>query len=235
MRAAIYFTPPAGAPLTRAAAEWLGRGAFDGEPTRPRDKRLDPLVEQPARYGFHATMKAPFHLADDTDLADLDARLAAFCASRDAVAIDALVIDRLGSFFAFVPETPPVALVELAAAVVRTFEPMRAPMSEEDIRRRNPDKLSERQREQLAEWGYPYVFNDFRFHMTLTGSVDAKDQAKVGKRLAKHFGALDGAPIAIDRLAIFVEPEPGAPFRLHSMHPFDPRRDRTEVAGALVA
>lgn len=235
MRAAIYFTPPAGAALTRAAAEWLGRSAFDGEPTRPRDKRLDPLVEQPARYGFHATMKAPFRLAEDVDLVDLDARLAAFCASRDAFDIDRLVIARLGSFFAFVPETPPVALAELADAVVRTFEPMRAPISEEEISRRDPDKLSERQREQLAQWGYPYVFHDFRFHMTLTGSVEKPDRAKVEKRLARHFGALDGGPMTIDRLAIFVEPEPGAPFRLHSMHPFDPRRDRTEVAGALVA
>jgi hypothetical protein len=79
------------------------------------------------------------------------------------------------------------------------------------------------------------VFHDFRFHMTLTGSVEKAERAKVEKRLAKHFGSLDGAPIAIDRLAIFVEPEQGAPFRLHSMQPFDPRRDRAEVAGALVA
>ena len=220
MRVAIYFTPPAGAALTRAAAEWLGRSAFDGEPTRPSDEWLDPLVEAPARYGFHATMKAPFRLADDVDLVDLDARLAAFCASRNVFAIDRLVIERLGSFFAFVPEIQPAALAELAEAVVRTFEPLRAPASEEEIRRRNPERLSARQRDQLEQWGYPYVFNDFRFHMTLTGSVGPKDRAKVAKRLAQHFGALDGAPLSVDQLTVFVEPKPAAAFRLHSMHPF---------------
>ena len=220
MRAAIYFTPPAGAPLTRAAAQWLGRSAFDGEPTRPGDEWLDPLVETPARYGFHATMKAPFRLVDDVDLVDLDARLAAFCASRDTVDIDRFVIERLGPFFAFVPAAQPAALVELAEAVVRTFEPLRAPASEEEIRRRKPERLSERQREQLVQWGYPYVFNDFRFHMTLTGSVEAAQRDAVEARLRAHFDAMDGAPLTIDTLAVFVEPQPGAAFRLHSMHPF---------------
>ncbi|HEX2017428.1 MAG TPA: DUF1045 domain-containing protein [Aurantimonas sp.] len=220
MRAAIYFTPPAGAPLTRAAAEWLGRSAFDGEPTRPGDDWLDPLVEAPARYGFHATVKAPFRLADDVDLVDLDARLAAFCDSRENVSVEQLVIARLGSFFALVPEAQPAALSELADAVVRTFEPLRAPTSEAEIRRRNPERLTERQREQLEQWGYPYVFDDFRFHMTLTGSVEPKDAAAVEARMRAHFDGLDGAPLAIDRLAVFVEPERGTPFRLHSMHPF---------------
>lgn len=222
MRAAIFFTPPASAALTRAAAQWLGRGVFDGEPTRDSDPAIDTLVAEPARYGFHATMKAPFRFADGADLADLDASLADFCASREPVAIDRLVIAALGPFFAFVPERSPPTLSELAEATVRTFDAWRAPLTDEEYRRRRPDRLSERQRENLTEWGYPNVLKDFRFHMTLTGPVEAGERASVEARLRERFADVDGAPLSLDRLGIFIEPEPGGPFRLHSLHPFRP-------------
>lgn len=220
MRAAIYFTPPAGAPLTRTAAEWLGRSAFDGEPTRDPDPTVDPLVASPARYGFHATMRAPFRLAEGVDLSKVDARLAAFCASRDPVRIAELVLARLGPFFALVPESAPPALGELESAVVRSFEPLRAPATAEEIARRKPHKLTERQRDYLEKWGYPHVFEEFRFHMTLTGKVPAAERKPVEARLRDRFAPFDGAPLAIDHLALFMEPEPGAPFRVHSVHPF---------------
>ncbi|MEF2550329.1 DUF1045 domain-containing protein [Aurantimonas sp. A2-1-M11] len=220
MRAAIYFTPPAGAPLTRTAARWLGRSAFDGEPTRAPDPAVDPLVASPARYGFHATMRAPFRFAEGVDLAEVDARLAAFCASRDRVRIDRLVIARLGPFFALVPERAPEALGDLEAAVVNSFEPLRAAATPQEIARRQPEALSERQRDYLAQWGYPHVFEEFRFHMTLTGKVPAAERDTVEAQLRDTFGEFDGAPLAIDHLALFMEPEPGAPFRVHSVHPF---------------
>ncbi|MEC5292295.1 DUF1045 domain-containing protein [Aurantimonas sp. C2-6-R+9] len=225
MRAAIFFTPPASAALTRAAAQWLGRGVFDGEPTRDSDPAIDTLVAEPARYGFHATMKAPFRFADGAGLADLDASLADFCASRDPVAIDRLVIAALGPFFAFVPERSPPALDELAEAVVRNFDAWRAPLTDAEYRRRRPDRLSERQRENLEQWGYPHVLRDFRFHMTLTGPVEPDERAGVEARLRQRFADFDGAPLAVDRLGIFIEREPCAPFRLYSLHPFRPRAE----------
>ncbi|KQT82175.1 DUF1045 domain-containing protein [Aurantimonas sp. Leaf443] len=220
MRAGLYFTPPPGSSLTRAAALWLGRNAFDGEPTRAPDETLDPLVADPARYGFHATMKAPFRLASGLALAELDERLASFCASRDPVRIDSLGLAEIEGFLALVPKEPPASLAALEEAVVTAFEPFRAPASEQDLARRRPHLLTERQREHLERFGYPYVLSEFRFHMTLTGRLE-KDAAKaVTKRLRKALGDLDGAPRTIDSLALFVEPAPGAPFRVHSLHPF---------------
>ena len=66
-RHAIYFAPPAGSPLAEFGADWLGwdpatgrgRDGFD-LPGLPR--RRAELVATPARYGFHATLKAPFRL-----------------------------------------------------------------------------------------------------------------------------------------------------------------------------
>jgi putative phosphonate metabolism protein len=223
LRVAIYFTPPAGAPLARAAAEWLGRDAFLGTATRDTDPLIDPIVAEPARYGFHATMRAPFTLADGCELTDLDERLARFAASRPAFRLPAIRLAQLGRFFALVPAAPDAQLAELEADTVTTFEPFRRPSTPEEIARRRPQDLSERQRGHLQTFGYPYVFEDFRFHMTLTGPVDAAQTEAVHALLTERFSAFDGAALPVDGLALFVEPAPGQPFRVHSLHSFDAR------------
>ena len=220
MRAAIYFTPPAGAPLTRAAALWLGRDAFVGDATREPDADLDPIVAEPARYGFHATMRAPFRIAEGFDLADVDERLARFAASRPKVQLPEMALRQLGPFFALVPAAPSEGLAVLEADLLEAFDGLRAPFTEAEIARRKPDRLSERQRAQLDRWGYPHVLEDFRFHMTLTGPVEAERTADVKAALDERFGAYDGAPLQIDSLAVFIEPAPGEDFRVHSLHPF---------------
>ncbi|MCQ0988639.1 DUF1045 domain-containing protein [Jiella marina] len=220
MRAAVYFTPPAGSPLARTAAEWLGRNPFDGEATRAPDPEIDPLIAAPTRYGFHATIVAPFRFAPGIDLEAVDQRLAEFCASRDAVTIPAVTIARLGRFFALVPAEPSTKLDDLAGSAVRAFSSHRAKLDENEIARRRPETLSERQRAYLGEWGYPYVFEDFRFHMTLTGPVTDDEAETVQERLTTRFADFEGQPLVIDQLAIFIEPQPGEPFRVHSVHRF---------------
>ncbi|BDA85654.1 hypothetical protein Sa4125_31960 [Aureimonas sp. SA4125] len=223
MRVAIYFTPPAAAPLARAAGEWLGRDAFHGAATRPADPVIDPLVAGPARYGFHATMRAPFTLAKGFDLAELDESLAGFAAARQAVRLPAIQLARLGRFFALVPSAPSLDLAELEADTVRTFEPFRRAATDAEIAKRRPQDLSERQRTHLRDFGYPFVFEDFRFHMTLTGPVDEAQTETVHALLTDRFAAFEGAALLVDGLALFVEPAPGEPFRVHSLHPFDAR------------
>ncbi|MAU98861.1 MAG: hypothetical protein CMP81_23755 [Fulvimarina sp.] len=221
MRAAIYFTPPAGSALAQAAAHWLGRNPFDGEPTREPDETRDPLLASPARYGFHATIVAPFRLNGTSHLEDVDARLAEFCASQTPFEISTAVPRALGAFFALVPAEPSAKLQTLEDAAVRAFAPFRAQPTQAEIARRRPERLTERQRDYLAEWGYPYVFDEFRFHMTLSGALPASDAETLRPDLEATFGGFDGQKLAIDQLAIFVEPEPEAPFRVHSVHRFE--------------
>ncbi|MCE7027246.1 DUF1045 domain-containing protein [Jiella avicenniae] len=221
MRAAIYFTPPAGSPLAMTANRWLGRNPFDGEASREAIAVRDPLVASPARYGFHATIVAPFALADAVDLQRIDARLSQFCAAQRPFAITARVPARLGAFFALVPAEPSPEMSAMEASAVRAFAPFRAPLSEEAIARRRPDRLTERQRAYLEEWGYPYVFEEFRFHMTLSGALSDEQVEALSPDLQETFAEFDGETLAIDQLAIFVEPEPGAPFRVHSVHRFE--------------
>ena len=219
-RVAIYATPAADAPLARAAAEWLGRDPFRDAPTRAPDPAVDPFVAEPARYGFHATIKAPFRLADGRTIAEMDAALEAFAASRPIVAVGALQLQRIGAFFALVPAAPEPALAELEEATVRAFEPFRAPLGQDEIARRRPESLTARQRDHLLAFGYPHVFDEFRFHMTLTGRVPDKDLERVEALLRARFASFLGRPLRVDGLALFVEPEPGAPFRVRALHAF---------------
>jgi putative phosphonate metabolism protein len=224
MRVAIYFTPPADHPLTRDAASWLGRDAFMGRLLTGPTAGADWITAEPRRYGFHATLKAPFRLADGRSLAELDHALAEF--SDVAAPVDAirLEINRLGSFFALTPASQSDAIAVLAADVVKYFEPFRAPLTAHEVARRNAAALSATQQRNLEQWGYPYVFEEFRFHMTLTGSIVPAQREAVLAQLQQRFAALIVQPIEIAAVALFVEAQPGADFVVHSLHPLQGRR-----------
>lgn len=217
MRVAVFFTPPPEHPLTRAAALWLGRDAFSGETFPPPAdggmpaEEIAALTAEPRRYGFHATLKPPFRLADGCRLEDVDAALETAAASLSQVDLGRPAIAEIGSFFAMTPATESNAIGELAAEIVRRFDVFRAPPTAEEIARRRPERLSQRQRDYLMQWGYPYVLDDFRFHMTLTGPVAERRRAAVRRILEDRFRPLV-APVVVDSLALFVEPSPPGDF-----------------------
>jgi putative phosphonate metabolism protein len=225
MRAAIYFTPPRAHPLTEAAALWLGRDAFTGEArssaTRDGESDIDigEITAEPRRYGFHATMKAPFRLAANHSLTELDAALADFCTSAKALVASNLCLRKIGSFFALTPPSDDVAVTALAASLLTSLDPFRAPLAPDELARRKQARLSPAQERHLEQWGYPYVLDEYRFHMTLTGSIAPCRQPPVRAVLERRFGEFIGKPIAVDALAVFVQPRPGADFTVHSRYP----------------
>lgn len=218
MRAAIFFTPPPDHPLTAAAAGWLGRDAWS-DAELPQDSvrgfgmgEIRDLTAFPRRYGFHATLKPPFRLVGGRMIEELDRALETFSRGLVPIRIRALRIERIGNFFALTPSAPIEALDTLAADVVQYFDPFRAPPSAEEIERRRPEHLTASQREHLRRWGYPYVFRDFRFHMTLTGEVPEPHWHRMGWVLEERFGPLIKEPLVIDSLSLFVEPAPPGDF-----------------------
>ena len=224
MRYAIYFTPGQNDPLTRIAASWLGRDPFTGaQPPAPTVTRLSPAeiayhTASARRYGFHATLKAPFHLAENTTEAELDNAVATFAAGADPILLSRLMPARIDGFLALVPGSPAPDLDRLAGEVVVAFDRFRAPLSDAEVKRRNPEALSPEEFRNLLQWGYPYVFESFRFHMTLTGRVGDPDLARVRAAIEEFFAPVLERPATVDGLALFVEPEPGAPFVVRSWH-----------------
>ncbi|MCF3640861.1 DUF1045 domain-containing protein [Rhizobium sp. TRM95111] len=225
MRYGLYFTPPASDALTIRASRWLGRNAFTGAALQqPAVEGFDAsafaaLTADPRRYGFHATLKAPFELAPGTTEAELVAEIVRFVGETERFEIPDLAIGRLGSFFALVPGQDCPPLQAFAAEVVRRFERFRAPLSSADIARRRPDRLTSDERQNLVQWGYPYVFDSFRFHMTLTGPVPAGDAPAVERALRVHFAEHDGPSLPVGGLALFRESSRGADFTVHSLFP----------------
>ncbi|RWX76619.1 DUF1045 domain-containing protein [Neorhizobium lilium] len=235
MRYALYFSPSATHPLSKAAAEWLGRDAFTGE-THPvpevpgiEPETVHALTADPRRYGFHATLKAPFALAEGRQESELVAAFEAFAARTPAFEVPRAVVGQLGRFFALVPDQVYPRLQDVAFQVVQEFEPFRAPLSETDLARRNPEKLNPAERANLERWGYPYVNDDFRFHMTLTGQVDPELAPAMRRELERRFAAFNGQPLSIDGLALFVEPARGEPFHVHRWLPLATSADNRET------
>lgn len=225
VRYAIYFAPPANDRLSQAASRWLGRDAFTGHgldplPVTGLDNGMQhALTADPRRYGFHGTLKAPFELAEGRDEAELLSIFECFAADLDPFEIPEIVLHQFGPFFALVPSVPCAELQDLAEDAVLRFDPFRAPLSEADFARRKPDMLPDRQRRYLKEWGYPYVFEEFQFHLTLTGPVPTETTGIMRSALESTFAEHIGKPLHVTSVALFVEPERGAPFTVHSLLP----------------
>jgi putative phosphonate metabolism protein len=218
-RYAIYYTPAADDALTRRAAAWLGRDAFTGEPlARPRmpgleGLDLDALTEDPRGYGFHATLKAPFELSPEIG-EDALLQFAERFAARQAPFHAEIFPAALGRFLAFRLAGPSPGVQALHEACVRDFDPFRAPLTAADLARRRKASLTPEQDAKLLAWGYPYVFDDFRFHMTLTGSL--RDPAVTERLLAAlktHFADVSGQH-RFGGVGVFGQEDRTAPFHV---------------------
>lgn len=232
MRYAIYFTPSRSNALTAAASGWLGRDAFTGQATPATQAgRLNPAeiayhTALPRRYGFHATIAAPFRLKEDRTERQLHNELSAFCGDIRAFTIPRLRVSRIGPFFALVPAEDVPELDILARQAVARFSGFRAPLSDDEIERRKPDSLTTRQLDYLHRYGYPYVMEEYRFHMTLTGPIPNDIAPRIEATLAEIFEPLLADPVTVDGLALFVEDEPGAPFVVSEQFSFGAARVR---------
>jgi len=216
-RYAIYYAPDVSDPLWARANQWLGRDPVTGsmvrEPIPPLGREeLDRLTVSARRYGFHATLKAPMALASDVVEAELQDALARFAAEHAPVDLGPLELVSLHGFLALIPQ-PNEALQDLAAHVVENFEPFRAPLSLKDQARRAAADLTPRQLELLGAYGYPYVFEEFQFHMTLSDRLEAVDHDRARAAAEAWFAPVLARPVQLDRLCLFVEDAAGEPFR----------------------
>jgi Protein of unknown function (DUF1045) len=232
-RFAIYAAPgvrsadTVGVLLRQRAEQWLGRSVSGnsitpGVPLGWTRAAVDAMTVSARRYGFHATLKAPFQLAEGRTAEELDAAVARFAAGSAGTVIPTLTLGRLGGFFALVAGAEAPGLHALADEVVTRFDDFRAPMTGAELARRDQAALTPRQRELLKTWGYPYVLDEFSFHLTVTDRIPDEQRPEVERALSDWFAVLLGADVPVDALAVFTEAEPGAPFELYAVHHLKP-------------
>ncbi len=218
-RHAIYFAPRVDSPWLQAGSEWLGRCAAHGRalPQPPIAGVPAPVQERltsaPRRYGFHATLKAPFALAPSASMRSLHAALRDICSTHAAFELPRLKVAPVDNFLALVPDGDSSAIDALAAACVKRLQPLAAALSEAELERRRKAGLTQEEDALLLRWGYPFVLERFRFHMSLTGALDdapAETVDALRQAAETRFGALPA--MRFDALSLFAEPQPGADF-----------------------
>jgi putative phosphonate metabolism protein len=215
-RYAVYYAPREDA-LSFRAAEWLGRDPVTGVdlPQPVLEGIGDPraITAEPRRYGFHGTLRAPFRPAEGLSEAQIHDTVAVLATRLAPVACESLRVESLDGFIALTPVGCEAALLDLAAAVVEGTNDLRAPLTEVEIARRRPDRLSPHQRALLQRWGYPFVMDEFRFHLTLTDRLPDPEPAL--SALKSYFTPVLPSPFVIEDLCLFGEDGTG---RFHLLH-----------------
>jgi Protein of unknown function (DUF1045) len=218
-RYAIYFVPAPETAFYRFGAGALGYDCFTGTDISTFDAlpvdagAWRELTREPRRYGFHATLKAPFRLAEGRTEAELIGEFVEFSETIDSAPAIEPAVCLLQHFVAIVPVAVGAGLDRLAASCVKYFDGFRAPLTGADRSRRLAAHLTARQIGHVERWGYPYVFEDFRFHMTLTGALSADHQEPMLAYLQGGLASRHGdGPIKIDRLALLRQDNPAARF-----------------------
>ncbi len=214
-RYAIYLAPPPTSALWRFGCDVLGRDAVSG--AQGSSFAIDgidaqswrELTAEPRRYGFHATLKAPFRLKDNTSLDELVQAVAALAGAlapfeAGPLSVSTIAAGAKRAFIALTPIAPSKELAELEAVVVRSLDRFRAPLTESERLRRKPEHLSPRQRETLESWGYPYALDEFRAHFTLTNAVIEAET--IAAALALEFARCVAPPLlSVDAVVLFVQ------------------------------
>jgi putative phosphonate metabolism protein len=215
-RHAVYYTPPPGG-FADFGAGWLGWDVAKGErATRTLEvESAEEITATPRRYGFHATLKPPFRLAEGRTVGELEAALAEVAAAMPPVRNARLHLQHLGPFLALVPATDHAPFSRLCDAMVRELDAFRLPPSEAEIARRRASGLTPAQDAHLLRWGYPYVFEEFRFHMTLTGKLDPATAERVDTALAAALAEVVPDPFEITEVTLAGEDEDGYFHELH--------------------
>jgi putative phosphonate metabolism protein len=213
-RYAVYFAPEPSSPLWRFGSGVIGYDAATGHELPYLTTAGLPaeswraLTAEPRRDGFHAALKAPFELVDGADADDLLAAAEKLALSLETISLARLRMADIGRFIALVPSEASVPLHVLADQSVTRLDHLRAPLGEADRARRLASALTARQIALLDQYGYPYVLEEFRFHMTLTGPIpDAAQRDAVRDALSALYAeAVPPERLVLDRIAVFRQP-----------------------------
>ena len=218
-RYALYYAPRPVDALAVTAAQWLGRDPETGQARAVRPvpgiaaDRLAEITAEPRLYGFHGTLKAPIVLADDVSERDFLDAVGRFAAAGHAFSVPSLELAELSGFLALVPSTPCEPLHDLADRCVVEFDEYRRPADKTELARRRASGLTPRQDELLLRWGYPYVLEQWRFHLTLTGRLpQAPEREAIATVLRQRFAGFIDRSLMIADLCVFRQSAPGRPF-----------------------
>ena len=212
-RYAIYFVPKG--ELAKFGQAWLGWDCRKGQYISSENAFSEPLAdreyftEKPRKYGLHATLKAPFRLQTTQSEPALRSAFHGFCNHQKPAASGNLTLSEQGGFISLRPQTQSAALFELGKNCLEAFDPFRAPLEQSDLNPRRNARLSPRQNDFLHQWGYPYVLQEFQFHITLSSRLSILQREKIIPALKNLLANELDCPFIIAHLALMGEDRNG--------------------------
>lgn len=215
-RYAIYWTPEPDSNFAAFGKSWFAAPASFGLSSDLAAR----AVKSPARYGLHATLKAPFRLHDGARESDLQQALDSFCAVRRAPKGGALMLARFQGYLGLVLSRKTSDIDWLAAECVTGFDRFRAPLDESDRDRREHHRLSPAEASFFETFGYPYVLSEFQFHVSLAGPLDDGELGQVAEALEPHVAPFMKEKLKIQSLSLLGEANGGGAFEVISRHRF---------------
>ena len=204
-RYAIYFVPDG--IWGDFGASWLGWDNRTGREIALASSDLAALTDRPRKYGFHGTVKPPFRLADGQSVDALKRAVQGLCKGFEPFTLRSLQLTQIGRFFAMTAPDDHAALRSVADSVVQELDTFRAPLNEQELARRRASRLTARQEGLLQRWGYPYVLEEFKFHLTLTGPCKNPDATRLV--LEDALARVQNEPLSIDALCLLKEDDVG--------------------------
>lgn len=226
IRFAIYFTPAPDSKLAKAATNWLGRDIYGQKQKKQQlpygisPERFRTLTASPFHYGFHGTLKPPFRLNPKLSQRQLTDRLKKISDDTTRFNIPEISLKKLGSFLCLMPKKMCPELHSLANRVVADLDEFRMAAEEKELEKRRASGLTNNQEAMLTTWGYPFVMDEFRFHLTLTGKIeDQKEISSVTSFAQSIFHGDMCRDIPVDGLSLFTEKNK-KPMTLHSFYAF---------------
>jgi hypothetical protein len=214
-RVAVYYAPLLDDPLWERAAAWLGRDP-ETNAARPQPDVPDiAAVTADARtYGFHATLKPPMRLKPGSDWHELVAATQKIASAITPFAMPQLSVQDVHGFLALRETVPSPELQALSDAFVGGLDSFRQPPDEAELTRRRKNGLPAAQEANLVRWGYPYVFNTWFFHMTLTRRLDVRENAVFKPAAEAWFADAIAAPRMVRDVCLFTQVATDGPFSL---------------------
>lgn len=193
-------------------SSWLGWDTISGQPASQPETdsavNIQKITEAPRKYGLHATIKAPFRLANNVTVLELEQQLKILCGAIKPVEFN-LKLSELSGFFALTPTVKNTELRKLHTKVVRELDYFRAQPTKEEIIKRRENQLTSEQDQNLIKWGYPYIFENFYFHITLTGKIPEDFRNKVKGKIENFFQPVLQQKINLSELALVGEAKDG--------------------------
>ena len=230
-RYAVYFVPPHDSALAAFGRAWLGIDIDTGETCERTsfagisDERLRALTDAPRLYGFYGTIKPPFALATHTSVDGLLSAARLCAQSMSTTEIPPLEVAVIGKFLALSPIKSSVKLAGLATSCVRALEGFRRPLSDKEAAQYRQSKLTVHQEQMLDHWGYPFVLEEFRFHMTLTDRIDdGAERESVYTAAEAACEPFLGNPVAVTEIAVCVQSAPSSAMKIIERIPIGRKR-----------